>query len=809
MSDARSASSFSRAARDSAKGGGGLARLRVIRRLTVGPVCVQPRRVTATYTVEQAGGTESFDLAYRFEENVFSPDEAADQNLAALMTAQVALNYGLFCDEIVFRGLLDDIDQRFLADMMENTACEIYVNKLLAANPFLMGDARGLTPTVQETYSAARLVFEAPAPLGGRAPRSGGAAWPRGGDRYLVLSSGGKDSLLSFGLLRECGGEVHPVFVNESGRHWFTALNAYRYFRERIPHTARVWTNADRVFNWMLRRLSFIRPDFADIRADFYPIRLWTVAVFLFGVLPIARHHGIERIVIGDEFDTTERANYQGIAHYSGLFDQSRYFDEALCRFYTAKGWGLCQFSILRPMSELLIEKTLAERYPELLRLQVSCHATHKEGRHVRPCGRCEKCRRIVGMLVALGHDPAACGYHPEQVEACLQDLARVSLRQESDGVEHLAHLLKARGALVGEGVGGQPAKAHREIVQLRFERERSPIQGIPTDLRVRLYPILLKHAEGSVRRQGRVWTQFDPLAPEFLARAYPFAKHRDVAVPTPVEPAGERPAPAADGPRDYVLGELTWPQAEERFKKVDVALLPVGAVEQHGPHLPLDTDAFDAQFLAMEVARACSEPRPFVLPLIPYGVSYHHEDFRGTISVSNETLSRFVYEVGMSMARNGMTKLIIINGHGGNAATLHFAAQMINRDAHIFTCVDTGETSDEDVARIAETPADIHAGEIETSTSLVTRPHLVQLKKAKKNVPKFSSRYLDFSSNRSVDWYARTAKISPSGVMGDPSRASREKGERIWAVMIRNLVELVEHVKGMSLDEIHQRNRF
>ena len=97
---------------------------------------------------------------------------------------------------------------------------------------------------------------------------------------YAILSSGGKDSLLSFALLNEIGMEVHPVFVNESGRHWFTALNAYRHFSENVEHTARVWTNADRIFNWMLRHLPFIRKDFAAIRSDEYPIRLWTVAVF-------------------------------------------------------------------------------------------------------------------------------------------------------------------------------------------------------------------------------------------------------------------------------------------------------------------------------------------------------------------------------------------------------------------------------------------------------------------------------------------------------------------------------------------------
>jgi len=205
-------------------------------------------------------------------------------------------------------------------------------------------------------------------------------------------------------------------------------------------------------------------------------------------------------------------------------------------------------------------------------------------------------------------------------------------------------------------------------------------------------------------------------------------------------------------------------------------------------------------------VAAKCSNPKPLVLPLIPYGISYHHEDFIGTISVSNETLSRVVYEIGMGAARNGITKLIIINGHGGNAPALKFAAQMINRDAHIFVCVDTGETSDADLVDLVETPNDVHAGEIETSIGLVIRPHLVKLDKAKKYVPKFSSRYLNFSTKRSVEWYARTAKISRNGVLGDPTKASKDKGEKIWAIMVKNLVELIEDLKRLTLDEIYEK---
>ncbi len=121
----------------------------------------------------------------------------------------------------------------------------------------------------------------------------------------------------------------------------------------------------------------------------------------------------------------------------------------------------------------------------------------------------------------------------------------------------------------------------------------------------------------------------------------------------------------------------------------------------------------------------------------------------------------------------------MIINGHGGNAPALHFAAQMINRDAHIFTCVDTGETSDPDINALAETPNDVHAGEIETSTTLAVRPHLVRLQEARKFVPRFSSRYLDFTSKRSVGWYAHTSKISAHRRPGRPDegRSARRGG--------------------------------
>ncbi len=776
-----------------------LAILRVIDRLEVGPLQLEPRRLTAPYRVVRDGAESSIDLVYRYDEDVFEPDDPAARNLAAMIAAQVALNYGLFCREIVLRGPFDAADRRLLTEMAANTAREIYVKKFLEHNPFLVGPAASLPAVRRESYLAADLVF----------PDSEGvepsaAGWTADRNRFAVLSSGGKDSLLSLGLLTEMGHETHSLFVAESGRHWLTALNAHRHLAAIRPATtARVWTSSDRVFSAMLRQLPFVRPDFARVRADEYPIRLWTVAVFLFGALPLVRKRGIGRLVVGDEFDCTHRTTHEGITHYDGLYDQSRYFDEALSRYFGRKGWGLAQFSILRTLSELLIQTTLVQRYPDLQRQQMSCHAAHVEEDRVRPCGRCEKCRRIVGMLLAVGADPEASGYTEAQVRDCLAALAAKGVAQESAGKEQLARMLADRGLLPKDSPALR-ARSRPEILSLRFHAENSPVASLPVDLRRPLFRILLRHARGAVERRGAAWSPVDPLDPEFLAAPYRFEAE---AEPAPADPPAAGKSPHRKPARgSFLLAELTWPEARERFRECDTALLPAGAIEQHGHHLPLDTDAWDADYLCREVAARCGDPKPLVLPLIPYGVSYHHADFPGTLSVSPETLSRLVYEIGIHAARHGIKKLVIVNGHGGNAPTLQFAAQMINRDAHIFTCVDSGETSDHDIAEITETANDVHAGEVETSTSIAARPELVDMARARKYVPRFSSQYLDFSSKRSVDWYAYTGRISRTGVLGDPTKASAEKGERIWELMIRHLVAFVDTLKGLTLEEIYQR---
>jgi hypothetical protein len=484
-------------------------RLKVISSLEVGPVKLELKRLVAPYKVIQNEQEYSTDLIYSYEEDVFDTADPESQNMANMIAAQVAINYGLFCDRISFHGIYDETDQRFLCEMADNTAQEIYVKKFLEPNPFLIREWKKFPVIKRESYLQARMVF-----LDGESNnvRPACKPWQTDPDRYAILSSGGKDSLLSFGLLNELGLKVYPIFGNESGRHWFSALNAHRYFKEHIPNTGRVWMNSDRLFSWMLRRLPFIRQDFATIRSDDYPIRLWTVAVFLFGVLPLLRKKRIGRILIGDEYDTTWLASYEGISHYNGLYDQSSYFDNTLTDYFEQKRWSLSQFSILRHLSEILILKILVERYPALQAQQVSCHATHKEGDRVYPCGKCEKCRRIVGILMALNADPAQCGYSRIQTEHCLKELAIKGAHQESAGVNQLFFMLLEKGLIELPEERKRYVQPCPEIMKLRFHPECAPVDTIPENLQEPLYRIYLEHSDGALTRIGKKWGEFSPL---------------------------------------------------------------------------------------------------------------------------------------------------------------------------------------------------------------------------------------------------------------------------------------------------------
>jgi len=231
---------------------------------------------------------------------------------------------------------------------------------------------------------------------------------------------------------------------------------------------------------------------------------------------------------------------------------------------------------------------------------------------------------------------------------------------------------------------------------------------------------------------------------------------------------------------RSYYLGELTWPDVKDFLTEHDVAIVPVGSCEQHGPHLPIDTDAYDAFWLSLKA----SEKAQCAIVALPlnYGVSLHHMDFPGTVTLSPHTLEQVAYEVVYSLTKHGFKKILFENGHGGNTPALEAAVQRIKADTNAFVVIDTVSLIPDFIEKFIETPYDAHAGEFETSTTLANRENFVVKERIKKPEIKLpDSKYTKIGLKETgpkVSWGFRTKEISETGVIGDPTKLRKRKAK-------------------------------
>jgi len=246
----------------------------------------------------------------------------------------------------------------------------------------------------------------------------------------------------------------------------------------------------------------------------------------------------------------------------------------------------------------------------------------------------------------------------------------------------------------------------------------------------------------------------------------------------------------------------MAWPDVTEFLTKHNVAIIPVGSNEQHGPHLPLDTDAYDALWLSMKAAEksGCA----LVAPPIYYGVSMHHMDFPGTVTLNPHTLETLAYEVATSLVGHGFRKVVFENGHGGNTQALESAAQRVKMDTGAFVVVDTVSLIPDYIEKYVESPHDAHAGEFETSTSLANREEQVKKDRIKKPTLKLpASKYTKIGLKETgpkVFWGFRTKEISETGVIGDPTKASKQKGIIAWEMATERLADLLLELDKMKV---------
>ncbi|GAA1151398.1 mycofactocin biosynthesis peptidyl-dipeptidase MftE [Nocardioides aquiterrae] len=204
-------------------------------------------------------------------------------------------------------------------------------------------------------------------------------------------------------------------------------------------------------------------------------------------------------------------------------------------------------------------------------------------------------------------------------------------------------------------------------------------------------------------------------------------------------------------------LGEATSAEASGAW----LVLVPVGSIEQHGPHLPLDTDVVIATAVAHGVAAEL--PGTWVAPPIPYGSSGEHQSFPGTSSIGTEALTHVLVELARSM-RTWARRVVFVNGHGGNVAAL--------------------DASDElEWVACATESHDLHAGFTETSLMLRLRPESVRLELAEAGNPQRLREILPAMRTGGV------AAVSPNGVLGDPAGASPAAGDRALSAMVAEIV--------------------
>ena len=242
------------------------------------------------------------------------------------------------------------------------------------------------------------------------------------------------------------------------------------------------------------------------------------------------------------------------------------------------------------------------------------------------------------------------------------------------------------------------------------------------------------------------------------------------------------------------------------------VALLPVAAIEQHGPHLPLGTDAaINTGVLARAVDLAPMELPLLVLPLMPIGLSPEHRDFPGTLTLSASTLLNVITETAEGVARAGLRKLILFNSHGGQPQALEIVAQDL-RARHAMAVV-VGNSwkmmRPGEFFPPAEREAGIHAGAIETSLMLHLQPGLVRRDKAG-NFPAAPRGYerdhpeLAAAGRFRFAWQAQD--LNAAGAVGDARLASAEAGQALIEQSARGLIALAADLSRLPLDALKQR---
>jgi len=269
----------------------------------------------------------------------------------------------------------------------------------------------------------------------------------------------------------------------------------------------------------------------------------------------------------------------------------------------------------------------------------------------------------------------------------------------------------------------------------------------------------------------------------------------------------------------EYRYEKLTWPEINDAIEMGKVCVVPCGAVEQHGPHLPLDVDIVCPQGIAYGAGRAVPD-KMLVLPPIWYGYTGHVMDFPGTINTHFETFIHQVLDVTKSLAYHGFKKIVLLNGHGSNMPNLDLVARRTNLETDA-ECILAAWwnllTVDKTFLprwRQSKFPGGCaHACELETSLYLYLDGDNVRKDKIKSGVISFNEENSPFNW---VDLFAAgpatciswTSSYTDTGVLVVEDTATAEKGRQVHEEAVKQLVRFVTWFKDRPKDQRHDRHR-
>ena len=258
----------------------------------------------------------------------------------------------------------------------------------------------------------------------------------------------------------------------------------------------------------------------------------------------------------------------------------------------------------------------------------------------------------------------------------------------------------------------------------------------------------------------------------------------------------------------EYRYNRLTWQEMKEAIALQKVVVLPTAATEQHGHHLPLDTDEFLCESVCLEVGRRAAD-RVLVLPPVPYGLNMHHIDFPGTIHIEPETFIAFCLNITKSVAYHGFEKILIVNGHGSNQPLVDLVARKTVLGTKSL-CFATGyfQHAMEAFETVRETETMAHADEFETSLYLHLAADRVQMDKAGKGDDRMGQyASSDSTSNYPVRFNDFWSRWTDLGVHGDATAATSAKGEVIFEAAVEGLVKTVDEIRAWPIEDRQDRH--